>query len=158
MQKVTVTYTPALLSRAVACFWRRYLGLRGVGVFVLLWACLALLWALSGWTWYVIAFTTAASLVPVIFVGFYILHRRRVLANLARLEGGLVEFQFHEDTLEMTSSLGSSKLKWATFERLWKFPDLWLLFISKGQYIILPVPDLPPEARDRVDRKVANKA
>jgi hypothetical protein len=157
MGTVTVTYTPALMSRAVACAWRRQIGWRGLVVFGLLLACIGLLWSLGDWTWYLIAAVTAAVLMLVIFVTAYAAHRRRVLKHLQRLEGGFVQFAFDDDGLGINNSLGNSTLKWTTFEKLWRFPDVWLLFISKGQYIILPTAELPPEALTLVERKVEVK-
>jgi hypothetical protein len=154
METVTVTYTPALMSRAVACAWRRQIGWRGVVVFGLLVGCIVVLWAMDGWSSYAIVTVTAAVLLLVVFLGVYAMHRHRVLKHLQRLEGGFVEFAFDDDGLGITNSLGSSTLKWTTFEKLWQFPDVWLLFISKGQYIILPTAELPPEALALVEEKV----
>jgi hypothetical protein len=92
--------------------------------------------------------------VLVLFAGVYYFHRRHVLANLARLDDGCVEFRFEDEGLTMASNLGTSMLKWSTFERVWKFPDLWLLFISKQQYLVLPVDALPAGAQERVEANV----
>ena len=154
MEAVTVTYTPALMSRAVACAWRRQMGWRGVAVFGLLIGCIVLLWAMDGWTWYLTVVVTAAVLLLMIFLGVYAANRHRVLKHLQRLEGGFVEFAFDDDGLGITNSLGSSTLKWTTFEKLWQFPDVWLLFISKGQYIILPTAELPAKALALIEENV----
>jgi hypothetical protein len=121
---------------------------------VLLWAGIGVLWLVAAWDWYTVALSTGAVIVLILFIGVYLFHRHRALEHLARLEEGAVEFHFEEEGLGIASSLGTSMLKWSTFERVWKFPDLWLLFISKQQYLVLPVDALPAEALERVDAKV----
>lgn len=157
MGAVTVKYTRTLLLRATTCFWKRHFGLRGIAALVALWAGVAVLWLLAAHTWYTVALLTGAVLVQVVLVGVVLLCRHRTLASLARLEDGAVQFRFEEEGLGMNSSLGTSMLKWSTFERLWKFRDVWLLFISKQQYIVLPVVELPSEALELVDSKVGGK-
>jgi hypothetical protein len=155
MDAITVKYTRASMLQATACFWKRFFGLKGLAVVVASWVCLGLLWTVAAHDWLTIALLTSAVLIQVLGVGVYFAYRHRVLANLARLDDGVMEFQFDEEGLGLSSSLGTSMLKWATFERLWKFPDVWLLFISKQQYIVLPVDQLPSDALDLVDSRVA---
>ena len=155
MDAITVKYTRASMLQATTCFWKRFFGLKGLAVLVALWVCVGLLWTAAPRDWLTIALVTSAVLVQILAIGVYLSHRHRVLANLARLDDGVMEFRFGEEGLGLSSSLGTSMLKWATFERLWKFPDVWLLFISKQQYIVLPVDQLPSDALDQVDSRVA---
>lgn len=157
MDAVTVRYTRETVLRATRRFWKRHFGWRGLMAFVLLGAGVALLWRLAADDWYTIALSTATGMVPLLFVTVYFVHRHRVLLSLARLADGAVEFRFEEDGLSVASSLGTSTLKWTTFDRLWKFPDLWLLFISKQQYLVLPVGEIPSEALELVEARVAQK-
>jgi hypothetical protein len=155
MDAITVKYTRASMLQATTCFWKRFFGLKGLAVLVALWVCVGLLWTVAPHDWLTIALLTSAVLIQVLGVGAYFGYRHRVLAYLARLDDGVVEYRFDEEGLGWSSNLGASTLKWATFERLWKFPDVWLLFISKQQYIVLPVDQLPSDALDLVDSRVA---
>ncbi|UCD48935.1 MAG: YcxB family protein [Phycisphaerales bacterium] len=154
MDAVTVRYTRDMMLRATTCFWKRHFGLHGLAALVLLWVGIAVLWLMAARAWHTVALSTGAVIVLILLVGVYFFHRHRALARLARLEDGAVEFRFEEEGLGIASSLGTSMLKWSAFERLWKFPDLWLLFISKQQYLVLPVDELPPEALELVDARV----
>jgi len=157
MDAIIVKYTRASMLRATTCFWKRFFGPKGLAALVALWVCVGLLWTVAPRDWLTIALLTSAVLVQILAMGVYLNHRHRVLASLDRLDDGVMEFRFDEEGLGLSSNLGTSMLKWATFERLWKFPDMWLLFISKQQYIVLPVDQLPSDALDLVDSRVAGR-
>jgi hypothetical protein len=157
MQTIVVKFTPELVSRATTCFWRRYLGIDGAVAFTLAWVLAIGLWALGSRAWYTTAFDTIVVLATFVFAGMYVVYRQRALNNLARIEDGRVEFQFAEDTLTVRSSLGNSRVRWEAFQRLWKFRDVWLLFVAKWQYVTLPVRELPPAVLALVELKVAGK-
>jgi hypothetical protein len=49
--------------------------------------------------------------------------------------------------LESKSGLGKVELPWTAVKKVWRFPEVWLLFFDGGGYSTLPTAQLDPELR-----------
>jgi hypothetical protein len=66
-------------------------------------------------------------------------------------------FRFTDDELFSETALGSSTIKWEAIKEIWQFPEVWLLFWTKWQYITLPTASLDEETRHFVLSKVEER-
>jgi hypothetical protein len=123
---------------------------------IALWCSVLGLYALGGRSWYVTAFATIGVLAPVILCLSYFAYRKRYLDSLKRFSSDECVFRFSDDGVEVVSSLGESRFKWQVVEKIWRFPEVWLLFFSKHHYTTLPLDDLTPELRDFISKKVSD--
>ncbi len=53
-----------------------------------------------------------------------------------------------EERLRFSSDVGTTELEWSLITEVWLFPDFWLLFVSRAQFMTVPAADLDPEARN----------
>jgi hypothetical protein len=67
------------------------------------------------------------------------------------------EFVFRDQDVSISSELGST-LPWARFIDVWEKPEFWMMFLTRSQFITLPVADLSEEApafpRSRLPGKI----
>jgi hypothetical protein len=59
-----------------------------------------------------------------------------------------------EERFRVTSDVGMSELDWSTVIEVSRYPEFWLLFFSRAQFITLPAADLSAEAREFILAKV----
>lgn len=57
-------------------------------------------------------------------------------------------FTFSDESLTVSSDLGKSEMSWRAIEKIWKFPDVWLLFVSKSVFITLPLSDIDASTQE----------
>jgi hypothetical protein len=110
-------------------------------------------------TWYY----AGATLIAIGFAlwigtGFAIwrVYQRKIGATheqLRRMSRPQFRFEFSEDGVASKNELGSAQLSWKAFRELYRTPDVWLLFITKTRYAILPVAALSREAQEFIVRK-----
>ncbi|MBX2860173.1 MAG: YcxB family protein [Vampirovibrio sp.] len=141
--QVSVTYTPELLKKATIRYFVRLMGRWSCCTGALASVCFALPWVpffagcsltylfpILGW----IAVGLLVLFPPVIYLRVVQLNQQL----LKKLDGEPLHFDFQEELVTIESSLGKSEVKWQIFDKLWIFPDLWLLFNGASNYFILP--------------------
>lgn len=57
----------------------------------------------------------------------------------------LFTFQFNDNGISVQSELTQSEIQWPFFHHLRRTKKLWLLFISKHQFLFLPTSQLSPD-------------
>ncbi len=152
--QTTVTYSEALIRRAIFRFWRRFIGWHGF-------AAIAVASALCGWAvfWQAEKWITYGSLVLWLLllstsVGVYVVYLRRSLATFRRMNDPTVEVTIADDEFRLKSSLVDSSVKWRAIETIWRFPEAWLLFVGKNVFMTLPIDAISMEDRELMCAKV----
>jgi hypothetical protein len=64
------------------------------------------------------------------------------LEVLARRGSPHFHLEFTDEGVRSQSDLSSGQAAWKTFRELYRAPDVWLLFITKSRYLILPATSL----------------
>ena len=59
-----------------------------------------------------------------------------------------------DEKIMTSSSIGDVSVPWAAVKELWKFPDFWLLFFSKSQFITLPLNSVSVPMRQFIAERV----
>lgn len=136
--RLSVRYTPEVVRAATRRFWRRKFG-RGVVVAGGIAVAAAVAWfALGLREWYVVAPGAPAVLFAQLGLAVYFTLRSRALASLARLDPPVATWRLTEEGLETESGRGRVRLPWSAVGRVWRFPEVWLVFVGKSRYSTLP--------------------
>ena len=151
---ITLCYDKHLLQRAVFRFWWRVVGIRLVIALVVTAAGLVVLVADGNTSWFVGVLATVLAFGIAIMVALYITHYRNALQVLKKMGAPEGTFTASESSLSLSSGAGSGTFPWSAVTELWQFPDLWLMFFSKSQYVTLPLADFSPEAKAFVLERV----
>ena len=154
MHTTTIRYDRALVRRALNRFFARTLGKPFFAVFSLL--CVYFIYALASGAWTQIStyIAIAMGVMSAVLGIVYALRLRASEGFFDKSNEPTVEFEFSDDTVTMTSDLGSSEIKWEVFEDVMKFSDVWLLIYARGGYITLPLEQLSSECQAFIDQKL----
>ena len=119
--KFRLRITPNLIKCANRNFFIRYLGITGFVAPLILLFIIAYLYYSNFSDVIVGGLLTLIILYIVIFVFAYIHNKKVALDVLARMDDGLVDYNLTDKDITISSSLGSSTLKWELIKELWCF-------------------------------------
>ena len=148
MNAIKLHYSEELSRKAVRSFMLRFIGWRYVAALTVLLISTIYLFAVGDRSWFIGVFGFALALGVVAPISVFFAHRRAALIRLRRLGKQEAIFEPSEDGFRVTSDVGTMNLPWSEITTVWCFPDFWLLFFSKAEFITLPLADLKSEARD----------
>lgn len=156
--EVVVTYDKRLVRRAINHYFARSLGLYapiGLGV-----AGGALLWFYNfgphGLPLTISLFVTA--LLVSLVIAAYLIRVRQSDSLLSRMRSPTVTHTFSGEGVASRSDLGTSTLKWAVFDQVLEFEDMWLLRYARSAYLTLPLEVLSMECRALIQRSIGESA
>src|SRR5436190_1746859 len=139
MKVYQLHYSEALIRNAVWAFWRRVTGWRyfvaialAVGAFIYS--------VMSGDRSWRVGVSASIFCLAVIFaVALYFIHFRGSMTRFRRMQSPEATFEAGDDRFRVTSDVGSFEMPWSTVTEVWQFPEVWLLFFSRAQFITLPL-------------------
>lgn len=105
-------------------------------------------------SWLVGLLAAGLSLGVFFAVALYVVHYQGSLARFRRMRVPEATLEGGEDRLTVRSDVGGSDVGWSAITEVWTFPDVWLLFLSRAQFITLGTADLDPAARDYILERV----
>jgi hypothetical protein len=149
---IVLKYTEPLLREVVrAYFFRllaRQLGWSFLAALLVVFVAVVYLVAARDST-ILLAFVMASvfAFVAVIFAA-YVAHYRTTLGRFRKMTSGEASLTYDEQRLTLSSELGSSTLPWSAIEDVWQFPRFWLLLLSPGQFVTLPLDCLDAGTRE----------
>ena len=147
MEPLTLHYSEGLLRRAVWAFWWRATG----WVYVASLAFATTFFTVLVWTgdrsWWVGLIGGMLACWLLVSATVYLTHSRASLGRLRRMRVPEVTLELGEERFRLTSDLGMSELGWDEVSGVRRFPEFWLLYFSRSEFITLPAADLPDEAR-----------
>ena len=79
---------------------------------------------------------------------------RSGLDRLRRMSAPQVKFVFDDRGVTADSELGAATVGWKSIEKIWEFPEAWLLFVGKQQYVTVPLPALTEELKKAIKTEV----
>ncbi len=153
--RTTLRYTEQLVAQAVRLYWRRTIDVRLLAVDAAMVAFLA--WRLlEGDRSWVVGVVAAAVLLGLAMpVAVYVVHYRNSMGKLREMSRPLAELVVDDDAITLTADNGSGSMKWGLVKEVWRFESVWLLLLSKAQFITLPVADVPESMRAFILDRVA---
>ncbi len=153
-REITVRYSPELIKFAVWQFWVRSVGLGGFVSFAV--ALLAFVYFLiAGDRSWLLGFLGAlVGLCLILGVLSYNIYLSRSMEKFKRMDTPKAKFRFTDDRIGIESDIGWTELSWKMIEKVWKYPEVWLVFIARQGYITLPTAELDEELQQFITRKV----
>ena len=145
--EITVTYTESLVRTATRRFLMKLLGWDYLAVCLLMLAGLGVLVALGQRGWFVGAVGAVLALAVLVAASTTIAYHRRATSALRKMKTPQAKWVFDDEGIAVESDVSAGRVKWRAIEKLWCFPDVWLLFVAKGVYSTLPANDLPDETK-----------
>ncbi len=159
MKSYTFHFSEALVGQAVWAFWRRVTGWRFLVAVALLMSSAIGMLVLGDRSWVVGLDAAALGLAVAFAVALYVIHYRGSITRFRRMKIPEATFEVGDERFRVTSDVGSSELVWSAVTEIWQFRDFWLLFVSRAQFITLPLADLDSEGRELIlSRAKANGA
>ncbi len=141
----TLHYTESLMRRVVFAFWRRTVGVLFPLVLLAMAALIAIGASLYGMNWYLVVLAAVVILGTLLVIAIFVTHYRHTLGRFRRLKSPSATLSVNRELFTVTSDLGSSTLKWHAVTELWRFPEFWLVMLSKAQFVTLPLSGIPAE-------------
>ena len=86
-----------------------------------------------------------------IVIAAYFRYMRNNMHSWLKMEDHTAKWEFSEGGVKRTSELATNEFKWRVFEKIWKYPDMWLLFVAKSQFLILPTNACSTELLDYIE-------
>jgi hypothetical protein len=153
-QEIIAEFTPEMIKAVSRRFVMRYLGI--VYFIIMAIATVAFLYEVfHGEKDWMIGAVGA-------IIGFGILFplllwwktERGGLNRLRRMPSPLVKFIFDEKGIAIESDLGVGTLGWKSIEKIWEFPEAWLLFAGKQQHVTVPISALTEELKQVIKAEI----
>jgi hypothetical protein len=145
--RATLTYTEALVARAVTLYWRRSIGI-GLVIAVLV-TIAALLWLITNGdrTW-VVGLLRAVVALGILFPAIvYVVHYRNSMDKFREMANPIAEFIADDDEFTLSSDRGTTTLKWSAIREVWRYDFLWLLLFSRAQFVTVPLDGVSEKMR-----------
>lgn len=148
-------YDRDLVVRAINSHFRTVVDLRFLCALVVLAASVGYLASSGDRSWFV-GVLAAVFFLSVSFLGaLYLHHRHSALSRFRSMGHPAVFFSANESGFALTSSLGESSLPWSAVRAISRFPGFWLLYLSRSQFINIPLVSLPEGAAEYIATRVA---
>lgn len=151
-RELTFTFTPALVRAAALRFWASYFGW-AAGISVLAVAAVGFYFlsvdaSVGRW------FLAVAAFGVLMFVVGGFTTVRRGMGQLRRMAKPVMTIRFTDDQIEPKSDLGSAQIPWSAVYGLRKYSNLWLVMLTKANYMTLPIDNLDQDLRDFISSKI----
>ena len=150
MKTFKLHYSEPLIRSAVWAFW---LSVTGWRFFVAIAFVLgSFIYSVSSGdrSWWVGVSASILCIAVIFAVALYVVHYRGAIIRFRRMKSPEATFEAGDDRFRMISDIGSVDLSWSTIAEVWQFPAFWLLFLSRAQFITLPLADLSNEAQELI--------
>ncbi len=153
-RQISVLYDRKILKSAVLHFWLRFINWHGflaAGLLVLV----SLYFLFTGdRSWLLgVSGSFAVLWVLCILVGYYV-YLGRSLGRFARMRSKSVEITLTDETFATSSDLGSGAVAWDRINSVWRFSDVWLLFLEQNVFVTMPAKQLDDEVKAFIVEKV----
>ncbi len=156
MEPYKLQYSESLIRKGVFAYWQRQIGVIFPLVTLLLSAYFGYLLVAGNRSWLVGVLGTVILLALVTMAASYFVHLGRSLTRLRRMKIPEAILELGVDKFKVTSDVGSSEIQWTLIQKLWRFDDIWLLFFSGGEFMSIPVSDLPADAKMFMEARLAD--
>ena len=153
-REIIVRYTPEIIKFAVWQFWRRNIGAGGFVVFGFMIALALYLLVIGDRSWLLGVVVTTVLFCFFLGVASYRIYLSRSMEKFKRLDDAVARFKFTGNGIWVESDIGNAEIAWAFVEKIWVFPNVWLLFYPKQGYSTLPVADIDDELQQFIIEKV----
>jgi ABC-type transport system involved in multi-copper enzyme maturation permease subunit len=107
----------------------------------------------KGWT---VGFLIATLFFVGVFIAMiYVAHHRNTLGKFRQMRNPEATFAYDEESICLTSELGSATLPWSSVTEVWRHPRFWLLLFSPSQFVTLPLDCIDEKTQAFITRKTS---
>jgi hypothetical protein len=85
-----------------------------------------------------------------ICVAIYVKQYRDSVQKFRNLNVENVHFAFNHLSFVIESVMGRVELKWDAVQKVWIFPEFWLLFVGPSQFFTLTTADISEDHREEL--------
>jgi len=147
VEPLTLHYSEGLLRRAVRAFWWQAIGWGRAAWLAFVATLLVVLVWKGDRSWAVGLLGGTLGCAVLVSATVYVTHHRASLARFRRMRVPEATLELGDERFRITSDLGTSELGWDAVSGVRRYPEFWLLYFSRAEFITLPAADLPDEAR-----------
>ncbi len=153
--EIPIRYREETLCAAIRQFWMRAVGRKVAwGVF----AAAGLLGILR-WTktpiWTLNALGASVGLALLYFPFVFWRFRKKTRAFFRKMPAQEVTLKLTDEGILTQSTFGTSTTSWQKVIKVWRFPEVWLVFHAKDRFFTIPTRDLPAKAAEFLVKKVS---
>jgi hypothetical protein len=152
--EATAHYTETLVKTATRRFLVKFLGWDYLAVWLVMLASLIVLLALGQSGWLIGALGAVTVIAALVAVSVWVTFHRRALGSLRKMHTPVATFIFDDDGIAVSSDMGTGTLKWQAVQKLWCFPEAWLVFAGQGVYSTLPTACLTEDTKQFIIEKL----
>ncbi|MGH9684538.1 MAG: YcxB family protein [Candidatus Acidiferrales bacterium] len=157
MRTIALHYTETLVRSAVKAFWLRVTGWRFFTALTLLLVILVYDLVVGDRSWMVGVLGSVFALGLIFVAALYFVHYHASFRRFRRMRVPEGTLELGDRSFRIASDVGASDILWSTISGVWRFPDFWLLFLSRSQFITLPLADLDSDAREFILERVKSQ-
>jgi hypothetical protein len=144
---ITAQFDEAFVRRTTHRFLIKFLGWDYFVVLVFMVISLIAMLVLGMNGWFVGVVGAVTVMATGVAVAVWHTQMNRALTTLRRMTNPEAQFIIDDSGIAVSSDLGSGSITWQAFQKMWCFPEAWLLFVSKGAYSTMPTACLTPSAK-----------
>lgn len=154
--EITVEYSKRLIHTATRRFWFRWIGWSGFTAFGFLLVAFLFLVGTGDRSWYTPIAGTILVLGFAVGTAGYFIYKRRAFSVFDQMKETKATMRFDDEGISVQSDIGSSRIRWKMIRKVWRFPEVWLLFYGNESYSTLPIGTLSDELKGFIVDKVAS--
>jgi hypothetical protein len=154
MEPVKLRYSETLIRRAIGAFWFRVTGWRyfiAVALVLISFICSL---AAGDRSWKIGISASILCLGVIFGVALYFVHYRASITKFRAMKRPEATFELGEEGFRIISDAGMSELAWSNIIEVWRFPDFWLLFFSRAQFLTFPLDEVDADTREFILGKI----
>ena len=150
MHEFDLHFTKPLVIRAVNRFWLRLLGIPIIVIFVFSLAGLIYAIVNGHRSWLIGSIGAILVFVLLILVAIYVKQYRDSVKKFRNLDEEKAHFAFNDFNFIIESAMGRVDMKWSVVQKVWIFPEFWLLFVGPSQFFTLTTADISEDMQQEL--------
>ena len=144
----TVTYTEALIRRAIFRWWIRFIGWHGFASLLACGLLFAYMFFSASEQWMIYGSLALWLFGTATAASVFVAYSRRSLTKFRKMNDRIAEVTISPDGFRVKSSLAESSLSWQAIVAVWRFPEAWLIFFGKNLFMTLPIEHISHHDRE----------
>ncbi len=148
MHTIKLHYTEPLIRRAVHAFWWRTTGWMFFLAIALLAGAVGVGLYAGERSWWIGVMGTVLGIGSLLAATIYLVHLRGSLARFRRMENPIGTLELDEERFRVSSDVGMSEMNWNAITEIWCYPEFWLVFFSRAQFVTLPTAEFDASSRE----------
>ena len=153
--ELVLRFDEASCRAAVARYWQGQFGWRTI-VEVSIGTVILIVAATYSMGWLTGALGALVFMYAALSFYAYAYQRKRIFGLCRMMKDPEVRWTLNENSLATKSSVGQSEMPWSSITELWKFNDIWLLFVSRNAFITLPLDGVSDSAKAFLESKIVS--